>query len=95
MLRNVKDELKKEYYEWKSCTGEYALEGEETRKQLDERIQLLTARAEKPDVNQAREKAEQELKLSLLVKRCEDIIASEAFDYVSLFSPMNESTPKQ
>jgi hypothetical protein len=42
-----------------------------------------------------REQAEKVVKLSLLVKRCEEIMASEAFDYVSLFSPMNESTPKQ
>lgn len=93
--KRTSSKLKKEYYEWKTCTSEYALKDEETRKQLDERIKLLTERGEKPNVNQAREQAEKDLKLSLLVKRCEDITASEAFDYVALFSPMNESTLKQ
>jgi hypothetical protein len=36
---------------------------------------------------------EQEEKLALLVERCEDIIASEAFDYVTLFSPSYQSKP--
>jgi hypothetical protein len=51
-------------------------------------------RGKKLDANQAWEKAVIDLRLSILVKHCEDIMASEAFDYVALFSPTNESTPK-
>jgi hypothetical protein len=92
--KRTASKLKKEYYEWQNCTGEYALKDEETKKELDERVKLLIERGNKLDANQAWEKAVIDLKLSLLVKRCEEIMASEAFDYVALFSPTNEPTPK-
>jgi hypothetical protein len=91
--------LSNEYFKWSNGTGEYSLKEEEVRKEMD---RLITDQ-EKPPTSEQKERVslndqkirdvvEKKFKLALLTKRCEDIITSEAFDYVALFSSPSPST---
>lgn len=90
--------LSNEYHKWNNCTGEYSLQEneicDEIEKLVKERIKHLTSEQKQQIqlTENIRSEVEKKVKFALLVKRCEDIITSEAFDYVALFSSPSPST---
>jgi hypothetical protein len=92
--------LSNEYYRWKNCTGEYALKDSQTLEEMEQtvtkQVKLLIAKqTDQQDIQQIEQRIRDDVlkkfKLALLVERCEEIITSEAFDYVALFSSTNST----
>lgn len=77
--------LSNEYYMWKNSSGPYAPEKEKQK-------ELSAEKSSNKSPEDRNNNNTTEYRLALLVKRCEEIITSEAFDYVDIFS---ENVPTQ
>lgn len=86
----ISSKLKREYYLWKDCSGDYSKENlsfDFPSNSNDSNLgEKLKDNKKTDDKEKEEEKKYEEKKLALLVQNCEEILLAEATEYVSLFS---------